>query len=124
MSESKSIPLADKLEERQPECPFDQPDCDLEPHEPCPVCGDFGDDSGDDGPSNCGTTVPLRREAAALLRQLTEALEEIARQGGNLPDERLTSKTGPNDAVARGIMYVNSREIARAALQSAYEDKS
>lgn len=47
---------------------------------------------------------------------LVSALKQIALRGGNLPDDRLTSKTGPNDAVIRGLMYVDSRDIARAAI--------
>jgi hypothetical protein len=45
-------------------------------------------------------------------------LKTIAKLGGNLPDDRLTSKTGPNDAVARGLMYVSARELALAALET------
>lgn len=52
---------------------------------------------------------------------LVAALRTIASLGGNLPDERLTSKTGPNDAVSRGLMYTSAREIARAALTKAGE---
>ena len=36
----------------------------------------------------------------------------IASLGGNLPDDRLTSRTGPNDAVSRGLMYTEARRLA------------
>ena len=48
--------------------------------------------------------------------QLKTALRQIAAIGGNLPDNRLTSKTGPNDAVQRGLMYTQARRIAQEAL--------
>ena len=37
--------------------------------------------------------------------------------GPCLGDELLTSRTGPNDAVQRGLMYVESRRIARDFLK-------
>ena len=46
----------------------------------------------------------------------TSALRSIAALGGNLPDERLTDRTGPNDAAHRGLMYTEARRLARAAL--------
>lgn len=48
-----------------------------------------------------------------------EALRVIALIGGNLPDSRLTDKTGANDAAYRGIMYCSAREIARAVIEKA-----
>ncbi len=47
---------------------------------------------------------------------MVDALRQIARAGGNLPDDRLTSKTGPNDAAARGLMVVSARIAAIIAL--------
>ena len=44
------------------------------------------------------------------------ALESIISLGGNLSDKNLTSKTGPNDAVQRGILYTGARDIAKEAL--------
>lgn len=44
------------------------------------------------------------------------ALEAIAGIGGNLPDDRLESATGPNDARLRGGMVISARAIAREAL--------
>ncbi len=58
---------------------------------------------------------PLHASAEKLL----EALRAISLAGGNLPDERWTDKTGPNDAAYRGLIYVQCREIARAAIASA-----
>jgi hypothetical protein len=43
-----------------PACPFDGK-TDLEPHQPCPVCGDRGDDLS--APSNC-RSVPAAIRAA------------------------------------------------------------
>ena len=47
-----------------------------------------------------------------------EALRQITEIGGNLPDERLTTATGPRDAAARGLMYVRARAIALAAIRA------
>jgi len=51
--------------------------------------------------------------------ELVAALRAIANVAGNLPDEQLSSRTGPNDAVARGLQLVQARAIARAALAKA-----
>jgi len=59
-----------------------------------------------------------RDEARAQRERLAEALSYIAIIGGNLPDEHLTDRTGPNDARARGLMYCEARRIARAELES------
>ena len=48
--------------------------------------------------------------------KLTATLRVIASLGGNLPDERLTTRTGPNDAVSRGLIYCEARRLANAAL--------
>ena len=55
-------------------------------------------------------------------KKLKLALRCIARLGGNLPDNRLTNKTGPNDAVARGLMYAASRTTALEALGMTLEE--
>ena len=47
-----------------------------------------------------------------------EALRQITEIGGNLPDERLTTATGPRDAAARGLMYVRARAIALDAIRA------
>lgn len=51
--------------------------------------------------------------------ELLAALRVIAEIGGNLTDDRLTDKTGANDAVQRGLMYCHAREAARAAIRKA-----
>jgi hypothetical protein len=51
----------------------------------------------------------------ARLSRIEKYLTAIAELGGNLPDERLTERTGPNDAVARGLMYVEARRLALEA---------
>lgn len=51
------------------------------------------------------------------LAQALAALEGIALLGGNLPDDRLTDKTGPNDAAYRGQMYCSAREIANQTIK-------
>lgn len=56
---------------------------------------------------------------AWLIPELLAALEGIASLGGNLSDDVLTERTGPNDAVARGIMYTGARQLAIAALAKA-----
>lgn len=45
-------------------------------------------------------------------RSLLNTLKSIAEWPGNLPDDRLTSKTGPNDAALRGSMLVAMRQLA------------
>lgn len=46
------------------------------------------------------------------ISELENALQIIAELGGNLPDDRLTTRTGPNDAAQRGLMYCHARQIA------------
>ena len=53
---------------------------------------------------------------------LERTLRSIALLGGNLSDETLTSRTGPNDAVSRGLMYTQSRRQALDALHTTLED--
>lgn len=59
--------------------------------------------------------IKLARDEREL--ELIKALVFVTRQGGNQSDENLMTRTGPNDAAARGIMYVNAREIAGHALK-------
>lgn len=47
---------------------------------------------------------------------MREALTTISLVGGNMPDTAFETKTGPNDAMMRGGMFVTCRAIARAAL--------
>lgn len=54
-----------------------------------------------------------------IVFDLTEALKSIALIGGNLPDDRLTDKTGPNDAAYRGRLYCTAREMARLSVAKA-----
>jgi len=56
---------------------------------------------------------------AAAAPELLAALEAISAIAGNLPDDRLTTRTGANDAVARGLMVTETRRIARAAIAKA-----
>ena len=62
----------------------------------------------------------LEDRIAAALRsregEMRAYLGAIALLGGNLPDDRLTDRTGPNDAAHRGLMYCEARSIARKAL--------
>lgn len=51
-----------------------------------------------------------------VIRELREALTGVSLCGGNLPDDRLTDRTGPNDAASRGMMYCMAREISLKAL--------
>lgn len=50
---------------------------------------------------------------------LVETLKVISRIGGNLPDDRMTSATGPNDARQRGLMYCQARWLALRGLSTA-----
>ncbi len=56
------------------------------------------------------------------IEQLERTLRSIALLGGNLPDDRLTDRTGPNDAVARGLMYCEARREALQALHTTLEE--
>lgn len=49
--------------------------------------------------------------------ELLKTLETIAAWPGNLPDERYTSKTGPNDAALRGQLVVAMRSLAKSAIE-------
>lgn len=51
--------------------------------------------------------------------ELLLALKAIAGLGGNLPDERLTGRTGSNDAAQRGLMYTTARQLAWDAIAKA-----
>ena len=55
----------------------------------------------------------------ARVTELLAALEAISAIAGNLPDDRLTTRTGANDAAARGLMVTEARRIARAAIAKA-----
>lgn len=67
-------------------------------------------------------TVEFDKEQAsqadklALFPELVRALEFIANCAGNLPDEELETRTGPNDARHRGLMVISARAIARGTL--------
>lgn len=52
------------------------------------------------------------------LEKAYKALRTISTLGGNLPDDRHETRTGPNDAVSRGIMYTSARKIANETLLS------
>ena len=67
------------------------------------------------GPLDLRLNPNRGRSAADLLA----ALEAIAGIAGNLPDERITDRTGPNDSAARGLMVAEARRIARAAIAAA-----
>lgn len=59
------------------------------------------------------------RLASRCIREcivMRKALRNISGLGGNMPDDRLTCKTGANDAVSRGLMYVEARRLAYEAL--------
>lgn len=53
--------------------------------------------------------------------ELLTALEKVSLVAGNLPDDRLTSPTGPMDGAFRGSMVCAARDIARAAIHRAEE---
>jgi hypothetical protein len=53
---------------------------------------------------------------AELLAQALNVLRQISMIGGNLPDDRHQSRTGPNDAVQRGLMYTEARRQANTFL--------
>ena len=51
-----------------------------------------------------------------------KVLKQIAILGGNLSDETLIERTGPNDAVARGLMYTEARKLALSMLNMSLHD--
>jgi hypothetical protein len=65
---------------------------------------------------SCPDCVRVRTDLMALIERYRGALENIVGIGGNLPDERLATRTGPNDAAHRGLMYCSARQFAHAAL--------
>ena len=52
-----------------------------------------------------------------MITQLLARLRGIISLSGNLSDDRLTDRTGPNDAAQRGIMYCEARRLAREAIE-------
>jgi len=57
--------------------------------------------------------LPMHRIESMLAN-----LRAAATLGGNLSDEALESRSGPNDSVMRGIMYTGARSILRATISS------
>jgi hypothetical protein len=55
--------------------------------------------------------------------ELLNTLQQIAGWAGNLSDERLTSRTGANDAVSRGLQVVAMRQFAIEALKKYAPEK-
>ena len=53
------------------------------------------------------------------VKKLLLYLETIAAQAGNLPDSQWTSRTGENDAVHRGQVVINMKDIANEAIAKA-----
>ena len=89
-----------------------------------------------DAPSLTSLIAEVRDDFATVRRHLDElqrsmakmgaererllgTLRQIAEVAGNLPDERLTTRSGANDAVARGLMVVTARTLANDALVAA-----
>lgn len=71
----------------------------------------------------CGDTDDSANHNAAFIvravnahEELVAALKQIASQGGNLSDAAIQSVGGVNDGRQRAIMYLNSRDLALAAL--------
>lgn len=58
----------------------------------------------------------LRVEAQTERDAYRKTLQAITTVAGNLPDDALMGRTGPNDAAARGLMVVSAREMARDVL--------
>ena len=62
------------------------------------------------------------RGAEQAIEPLISALKQIAEWAGNIPDSRLESATGPNDAKYRGGLVVNMRYLAKVAVQQIEPD--
>lgn len=50
---------------------------------------------------------------------MARALMQITEIAGNMPDDWLSGRTGPNDAAAHGLLLIEARRIALEALQKA-----
>ena len=48
-----AILASQEWDRNQSICPFDKFNHGIQPYEPCPVCGDYGDERGYNAPSNC-----------------------------------------------------------------------
>lgn len=55
-------------------------------------------------------------EIDAQYTAIAQYFQAIASLGGNLPDSRLTDRTGPNDAAQRGLHLCEARRLALEAL--------
>ena len=62
----------------KPSCPFDGKN-DLEPEDPCPVCGDLGTWDEPQAPSNCSTPRPILKEAADAIERMVAKVEQWAK---------------------------------------------
>ena len=88
----------------KPSCPFDGKN-DLEPEDPCPVCGDLGTWDDPQAPSNCSTPRPILKEAAdAITDMVFEAnrwtrADVIRLAAGEMTAQEMRTA----QAVARGI---------------------
>lgn len=89
-----------------------------------------------DGSNTCEQDMTPEQAMAAIEREvgeerdvgkinvLVKALEAITDVAGNLPDDRLTDRTGPNDAAYRGQLVCNARNIAHFALENFQKETS
>jgi hypothetical protein len=66
-----------------------------------------------------GMTAAEAQHRLATWESLRDALRTVALAGGNLSDENLESRTGPNDAAHRGLMVTFARKVAKEALAAA-----
>ena len=65
-----------------------------------------------------GAAEAYAKIVSSRMDPITDTFKAIAMIGGNLPDDRITHKSGPNDSVHRGLMYVEARRLANAALKT------
>ena len=64
-----------------------------------------------------GTAPYVKENPVDKLQIAIDALRAIQGIGGNLPDDRLTSRTGANDAAYRGGLVCTARDISTQALR-------
>lgn len=102
-----ALPICERLRARLPVCPFADgaPKHTLEEGDPCPVCGDYGDERSK---SLChGADTRIMAEAADTIDDLYEALTELI----DLNDAADTCMGGLADCRDGGNGPVQSREL-------------
>ena len=84
-----------------------------------PVCSSFGIVVAGAFYVGGTATAKINAHLIAAAPDMLDTLKAIAARGGNLSDEAHTHRSGSNDSVARGLMYVDCRTMALRAIRKA-----